>query len=172
MFKAGLAVATFDAAQAVSGQLCFRAQRVQRLQVAETIFVYRLVDNRNAVGLREQDGEGLLPIRREAGVDICLDYGGAQWCFAEEADTAGLEQFDAAANLLVVGKEVAERFGSNAMYGDIAVGCAGQAGPGSRLDAISHHLHVGTGEPFHTLDTDISSRRSENDGPHSSQHSN
>jgi len=58
----GVAVATRRTAEAVAGELGNSAELAKRLEVAEAVFVNRLMNNRNALALGEKDSKRLLPI--------------------------------------------------------------------------------------------------------------
>src|SRR5699024_9182209 len=64
--------AAAGAAQALPVDLGVGAHVVERRGEAEPVLVHRLVDDGDAVGLREGDDQGLLPVRHQPGVDVGL----------------------------------------------------------------------------------------------------
>src|SRR5450755_19907 len=158
------------AAEAVRRYLRPGTQYCKVLQIPKALLIYGLVNDGDAVCLGEQDCKRLLPIGREARVDIGLDNGGPQLFFTEETNARGSGQLNATANLLEIGEEVAQCVWTNTLYRHIAVGGAGQRGPGSGLDAIAEHLHTCPAQVLHAFDTDLATRRGKDNRAHRAQH--
>src|SRR5260370_8672784 len=161
-----LTITTRRSSQTVGRQLCFCPQLIKRFQVAKAIFMYRLVDDRDTIGLGEQNGKRLLPVSCKTGVDVRLDYRGAQFLLTEEANGICIDQVKTSSHLPEVGEEIAERLRADALNSNIAIRCTGQAGPRGGLNAIPHHFHIRAGQLFHTLDANPSPRKGENDCTH------
>src|SRR5262249_19461712 len=125
VFIACLAVAAWRSAQAVRCHLRPGSQRVKRFEIAEALLVDRFVNDRDAMGLCQQDRERLLPIRGEARVYVGLDNGRVQFPVAKEPDAVSTLQLDPAAYLVEVGEEIPQSIWANAVYCNIAIRCAG-----------------------------------------------
>src|SRR5438876_4669343 len=123
--RAMLVVLVFEAtgrtAQTMRRHLRSGSQCIQRLQIPEAVLINGLVDNRNAIGLRQQNGEWLLPIRREAGIHIGLDNSRTQLFLTKETNTIWPGKLNATTDLLIIGEKISERIGPNALNHDISI---------------------------------------------------
>src|SRR5579859_645001 len=73
MKEVPLAEPARNAAEALTEDLDRGPHAAERVREAEAILIYRLVDDRDALGLGQCDDERLLPVGHEAWVHVRLD---------------------------------------------------------------------------------------------------
>src|SRR5690348_8893537 len=87
MEEVALTEAALDLAETLGIETRIGSHAVQFIGIAKAILEDRLVNDGHAASLRQQDGERLLPVGHEAGVDIRFQSDGARRVIrAEEAD--------------------------------------------------------------------------------------
>ena len=128
------------------------------------------MDQRDPRRLGQEDREGLLPIGREAGVDVGLDHGRLEGTSAIEADGARAEQIEAAADAAERGQEVAEDLRPDAAHHHLAAGGRRQAGPRGGFDPVAEHRHRGALQALDALDLDLAVGPVVDDRAHRPQH--
>ena len=124
------------AAQTLAVDLNVRAHLAQRLGEPKAILVHGLVDDGQALGLREGHDEGLLPVGHESGVDGRLQRDRVQrLARVVETDAVSVD-IEAAADLAESIEERGHVGLVSAAHVDVAAGGQGGRGPRSGLDAV------------------------------------
>src|SRR5690348_3904660 len=158
--------AALQLAEALMEEGGVRAHAVQLVGVAEAVVEDGLVDDGHAARLGEQDGEGLLPVGHEAGVNVGLQRDGLGGMVgAEEADAVvfdGEIQADAIEGV----EEGEQRALVSAEQAHITFGEVGGDGERDGLVAVAEDGVLSAVETIHTLDHDLAVHTLLDDGAH------